>query len=144
MLPEPEPLLPEPDEPVGYAVLTSEDRGLAVFCHVGGFFASFIVPLVIWLVKKGQSPFVEGHAKESFNFQLALFAVSLLIGCLSGVGIVAGALTEDGGLWAASMFGGLAVSLALTVFDLIVIILASVAAYHGRPYRYPVNIRFFS
>jgi uncharacterized Tic20 family protein len=143
MLPEPEPFLSEPGEPEAYAAPTSEDRGLAVFCHVGGFFASFVVPLVIWLVKKGQSPFVEEHAKESLNFQIALFAVSLLIGCLSALGIVAGALTEDGGLWATSMFGGLAVSLALTLFDLIVIILASIAAYRGRPYRYPVNIRFF-
>ena len=32
----------------------------------------FLGPLIVWLIKKDQSPFVDDQAKEALNFQIAV------------------------------------------------------------------------
>ena len=52
--------------------VTDSDRILAILSHVLTLVAWIFAPLVIYLVKKDESPFVREHAKESLNFQLTL------------------------------------------------------------------------
>ncbi len=57
----------------GTSPLSSGDRMLAVFCHLSVFVGMyFIVPLVIFFVKREDSVFVADHAKEVLNFHLSL------------------------------------------------------------------------
>lgn len=102
----------------------------ALFCHLGAFagyffpFANIIVPLIIWLVKKDESEFVDDQGRESVNFQISMLIyviVSALLSCIL-IGIVLLA--------------------ALGVFNMIVVILASIKASKGERYRYPLSIRF--
>ena len=54
-----------------------------MLCHLSGFlgyfvvipFASIIGPLVVWLLKKDSSAFVDEHGKESINFQITMSIV---------------------------------------------------------------------
>jgi uncharacterized Tic20 family protein len=117
------------------AVLTQEDRQWAMFAHlsalagllVGGL--TFIVPLVIWLMKKDESKFVDEHGKESLNFQLNILIYSLILVAISvatcGVGLVA-----TGPLLA-----------ALMVYAIIMPIIAGLKANEGKPYEYPLTFR---
>ena len=75
----PEKTLPQPTY-----VPTSEDRNWALLAHLSGLVASalgrfaFLGPLVVWLIKKDQSPFVADQAKETLNFQIAV-TIALLV-----------------------------------------------------------------
>ena len=66
---------------------TSEERMWATFAHLG-FLAGLVVPLgniiaplVIWLVYKDQSDFIDRHGKEALNFHLSmlLYGIGLLV-----------------------------------------------------------------
>jgi uncharacterized Tic20 family protein len=109
----------------------------AMFCHLGGlggyvfpFGGNVILPLVVWLVKKDQYPLVNDQGKESLNFQLSilLYSVVSLILVFSGVFAVV----------------GIPLLLALAVFDIVMIVIASMKANEGVAYRYPLTIRFIS
>ncbi|MCL1692418.1 MAG: DUF4870 domain-containing protein, partial [Actinomycetia bacterium] len=59
------PAVPEP--------VPSESRGWATAAHLVPLIGlGFIGPLVIWLMKRDEDPFVEYHAREALNFQISL------------------------------------------------------------------------
>ena len=82
-----------------------------------------LVPLVIWLVKRNESAFIDEHGREALNFQVS---VTLY-------GIVAGVL--------AFVLVGFVLLAALVVFQFVFMVIASVRASQGEPYRYPFTIR---
>ncbi|PZE19590.1 DUF4870 domain-containing protein [Paenibacillus xerothermodurans] len=104
-------------------VKTEEEKLLAVLSHVLCFVAPIIAPLVIWLLKKDQSWYVGEHAKESLNFQISL-AIYCFISSLLSIILI-----------------GFVLIIALSIFGLIVVIVAAVRAYKGEIYRYPLSIR---
>jgi len=99
---------------------TSDEKVMALLSHVLTLVASFIAPLIIWLVKKDESPFVAAHAKESLNFQITCFIICVLL-VITIVGMLL--------LW------------AVGIVALILVIMASIKANEGKLYRYPFNIR---
>ncbi|MGF1564088.1 MAG: DUF4870 domain-containing protein [Flavobacteriales bacterium] len=105
---------------------TADEKNLALLSHMGTFFGGFIVPLIVWLVKKDESAYVARHAKESLNFQISLIiyfvASAILMFIVVGVFLI----------------------FALSIFSLIVVILATVAASQGKDYQYPLCIRFIN
>jgi uncharacterized Tic20 family protein len=129
-----------PAEPIAP---TSEERTLAVVCHIGGFFTSFLLPLVLWLTKKEESPFVGRHAKEALNLQLflgALYLLEVIAACVVvGVGLTVGMSRTEIVIWSA-VGGGILV--VLTLYETVVVILASIAGWRGRPFRTPGIFRF--
>ncbi len=100
---------------------SSDEKILAILAHVLTLIGWFIPPLIIYILKKDESSFVSQHAKESLNFQLTITLVCILL-----VISIIGALL----LW------------AVGVIVLVFVILASIQANNGSPYRYPLNIRF--
>lgn len=103
---------------------TADEKNLALLSHIGTFFGGFIVPLIVWLVKKEESAFVSRHAKESLNFQISLI-----------IYFVASAILMF-------LVVGIFTLFALGIFSLIVVVLATVAASQGKDYKYPLCIRF--
>jgi uncharacterized Tic20 family protein len=134
--PSPQPGMPPPatPAPLGYSSgypgpyagppPTSDDRTMAMLAHLLGILTAFIGPLIIWLMKKEQSPFVDDQGKEALNFQL-----TLLIGWVASVALSAVCI-------------GFLLMPAVFICAIIFGILASVAANKGEAYRYPINIRF--
>jgi hypothetical protein len=121
---------------------TSDERTTALLCHFGGYLTSFILPLLLWLVRKDQSRFLDHHGREALNFQISqiiYFAiVTLLAGIITGVAM---AFADWGtalvvGIGAFFLFG-----LGFLAFETVVVIQAAIAAHRGRLYRYPMNIR---
>jgi hypothetical protein len=104
--------------------ISKDARMWAMLCHLLGFFTCFIGPLIIWLIKKDEDPFINNQGKEALNFQITVaiaWVVSALLAVLC-IGVFLGA--------------------AVTVADLVFAIVASVKANSGEAYRYPVSIRF--
>jgi uncharacterized Tic20 family protein len=132
--PEPGPSgLPTPGNSSGDGVVEfhSDARNWAMFAHLAALAkytaipgANILGPLIIWLMKKDQMPFVDDQGKEAINFQItitiALVVSGVLVMCF-GIGIV--------GL---VVFG---------IVDLVFMIIAAIHASGGKAYRYPMTLR---
>lgn len=106
-----------------------DQRNIAMFCHLLGLVSfiplgNIIAPLVLWLMKREESSFVDHHGKECLNFQISMLLYLLI----------------SFALWLVVI--GFFVTIALAVFDLAMIIFAAIKAQEGVAYRYPLCIRF--
>jgi len=107
-----------------------EERTMGMLCHLlalAGYvipFGNIIGPLILWLVKKDQFPFVNDQGKEALNFQISITIYAIVSAILAMVVI------------------GIPLLIAVGIFGLVEIVLASVKANQGIPYRYPLTIRF--
>lgn len=108
---------------------TKDDRTWAMLCHLAGL-AGYVIPLgnifgplIIWMIKKDQSWFVDDQGKEALNFQISLtiYIIIAIISILILVGIVLIPVVAVGGL--------------------ILMIIAAVRANEGVAYRYPFTLR---
>ena len=110
--------------------IDKEARTFGMLCHLSalaGYFIPFgniLGPLVFWLLKKDQHPFVDDQGKESLNFQISCFLYLII----SAILIV--------------IFVGIVLMIAIGIFELIFIIIATVKANEGVAFRYPLTIRF--
>ena len=50
-------------------------RWLGLFFHLLGIFS---VRLIVWLVKRGDSPEIDEHGKESLNFQISMLIYNVI------------------------------------------------------------------
>jgi len=113
----------EPADSTQPAPPTSEERTMAMLCHLLAIFTWVLAPLIIWLLKKEESSFIDDQGKEALNFQITIaiaYAVGVVLSCI-GVGFL--------------------LILAVWVVDIVFCILATVAANRGERYRYPLSIR---
>jgi len=104
-----------------------EDEKLwAIGAHLGPLLLGFVAPLVVWLVFRERSAFLDRHGKEALNFQIAYLVYFVVAGLsiLIVVGLVLLPL----------------VGIAWVVF----MILASVKASQYQDYRYPAIFRVLS
>ena len=108
---------------------------MGMLCHllalagvIGVPFGNILGPLIMWLVKKDEMAFVDDQGKESLNFQITVTVAVFVLGVLSFIPIV-GCIT-------------LLALLAACVGAVVLVIIASVKAAAGEPYRYPMTIRF--
>ncbi|KQL53789.1 hypothetical protein AN964_09940 [Heyndrickxia shackletonii] len=103
---------------------SKDERLLATLIYVSSFFTVFIGPLIIWLLKKDESSFVDYHGKEYFNFLISYFIYSLISGILIII-----------------LIGGILLGI-IGILVFIFTILAAVKAYEGERYQIPLVIRF--
>lgn len=111
------------DETLPTTTPTSDEKTMAILSHILTLVAGFIAPLVIYLVKKDESPYVTEHAKESLNFQITMFILFIISGVLMLI-----------------LIGFLLIWL-LSIADLILVIIATIKASENKMYRYPLNFR---
>ncbi len=90
-------------------------------------------PLVIWLIKKGESEFLDAQAKEALNFSLSL---AIYIVALVALIIIVSINESVAGI----VLFSLALAAAL-ITGLILPIVAGVKAANGDSYRYPLTLR---
>ncbi len=90
-----------------------------------GIVTNVVGPLIVWLVKKDESPYLDDQGKEAINFNLTLLFAYLGVSVLSCLTFGIGSL------------------LFVPVFIVGVIfgILGAVACSRGEAYRYPIAIR---
>ena len=113
--------------------LTRDERNWAMLSHllalvgyIGVPFGNVIAPLIIYLMKKDESPFVADQARESLNFQISVCIYLLISGVLVLILI------------------GFLLLAVVWVAGAILTIIASVKAANGEAYRYPLTLRLIS
>ncbi|MEW6533887.1 MAG: DUF4870 domain-containing protein [Thermodesulfobacteriota bacterium] len=101
-----------------------------MLCHLSALlglvlisFGHILGPLVVWLLKRNDDPFIDEQGKESLNFQISMtiYVIIAAILCVILIGFV--------------LLG------ILIIADVILIVVASVKASNGESYRYPFTIR---
>ena len=110
---------------------SKDDRTWALVCHLAGFaaftaipFGNILGPLVVWLIKKDQSWFVNEEGKEAMNFQISLTLYAIVAAILIFVLI------------------GIPLLFVLGIGWLVLMIMAAIKANEGVSYRYPLTLRF--
>jgi uncharacterized Tic20 family protein len=127
---------------------TDSERSTASFIHwatlINLLFAPFgyLVPLILWVMKRKDSEFIDHHGKTWLNFQLSMFVVGL------GLMVVGGGVAVGLGLvkWLLGIIFGALVLLtliALGIYMLIMYILAGMKAKNGEWFEYRCLFRLF-
>lgn len=102
---------------------SKDDLNMGMLLYLLALFTGFIGPLVLWLVKKDSSRFVDDHGKEVLNWcitmAIAYFVCFLLMFIVIGIFLLP----------------------LLILAHVIFTILGAVQAGHGASYRYPYAIR---
>lgn len=117
---------------------SSDSRQMAMFAHLSAILASFIGlpfigPLVIWLMRKDQDPYVAEHGREALNANIS-YSIYMLVGTVVTV------------VLSFILIGFLLIPLlALAgVGWLVLSIIAGIKANNGEHFKYPLVIRFVS
>jgi uncharacterized protein len=102
---------------------TSEEKLFASLIYITSFFTVFIGPLLIWLLKRDESEYVDFHGKEYLNFLISYTIYGIVSSLLMFVLI------------------GFILAPIVGVLALIFTILAAIRAYEGERYQIPTVIR---
>jgi len=113
--------------------VSKDARTWAMACHLMAL-AGLVVtgvgfilgPLVVWLIKKDEDPFIDDQGKEAVNFQITMFIAFVISFFL--IFFVIGAFIMP----------------IVVVGDIVLTIIGAVKANEGVKYRYPFAIRFLS
>jgi uncharacterized Tic20 family protein len=102
---------------------TQEEKTIALIAHIGGIFTWWLIPLVLYLLKRNDSRFINDQAKEALNFNITMTIATIIAGMsvLILVGVVA-------------------VPLVL-IYHLVGCILAAVSVNQGKMFRYRYCVR---
>lgn len=117
------------------APATNDDTTWGMLCHISalaGFvipFGNILGPLVVWLLKREQSPFVDAHGKAALNFNISysIYVTILSIVAFVLTFIVIGILLYP-------------VIAVIIIAALVMMILAAIKASRGEYYTYPFVI----
>jgi hypothetical protein len=105
------------------------DNTLGILCHLLGLagfavpFGNILGPLVLWLVKRADSPYLDAAGKEAVNFNIS-WAIYAAVAAVSIFALI----------------GFLLFPLVCLVWVILVIV-AAIKASDGKIYRYPLTIR---
>jgi len=121
----PPPLTPVPES-------NESDRSWCIGLHLSGLsgivlpfaLAHILAPLVIWLIKRAESPMIDATGKEVLNFQISFSIYFAIAGILCWI-----------------LIGFLILPILLIIW-LVCTIIAAVRTSNGETYRYPWTIRF--
>jgi uncharacterized Tic20 family protein len=111
--------------------LSKEEQNWGMLCHLTGLalllgvpFGHILGPLIVWLIRRNHYPFVDEQGKESLNFQISMTIYAILSALLMLVAV------------------GFVLIAVIVIADVVLAIVASVKVSNGKPYRYPLTIRF--
>jgi uncharacterized protein len=107
---------------------------------VGIPLSHIIAPLILWLIKRNDSPFIDEQGKESLNFQISCLLYYFVLVVLMILAIFLCLILI--GIPLLLLF--VACFVVLLILQFICPIVAAIRTSSGQSYRYPLTIRFFS
>jgi uncharacterized Tic20 family protein len=106
------------------------ENSWAIALHLSGFamfllpsIGQILAPLILWLIKRPESPYLDRVGKEVLNFQISYTIYALVAGALTLV-----------------LIGCFLLPILLIAW-VVLIIIAAVKTSNGEDYRYPLTIR---
>ncbi len=146
-------------------MLSDHQKNIATFIHLSTFsrffipLGNFIGPILLWIINKEKSNFIDIHGKQAINFQMSMFLYAIILGILTiplfifkiignmnfidfnGFNNFHISLNKPSPLL--YIGGGLGVIASIGfIIELVLIIIASLKARDGELYTYPFTINF--
>ncbi|WP_298761162.1 DUF4870 domain-containing protein [uncultured Psychroserpens sp.] len=146
-------------------MLDNHQKNIATFIHLSTFsrfiipLGNYIGPIVLWMVNKDKSEFINNHGKQAINFQISILLYTLILGTISipffifkvfnnldfvnfhgfhdfhiNIGQPSPLLYITGGLAFLAIIG--------FILEMVFIVIASLKARDGELYHYPLTINF--
>jgi uncharacterized Tic20 family protein len=125
------------NQPPAVTSTPSTDNSLAVVMHLLGFswfvfpfYGNILGPLILWLIKRGDSPYLDRVGKEVVNFQISFsiyISVAIAVGTVLLIFLIG------------ILFYFLAA--AIWVAWVVLMIIGAVKTSNGEEYKYPFTIR---
>ncbi|WP_209372414.1 DUF4870 domain-containing protein [Brevibacterium renqingii] len=113
-----------------------QERSAAMWAHLGTLVFGFM-PLVMFLVKKDESPFVREHSRQGLNAMISNAIISSAAAFVLGIlGFILALVTFGLGIFI--VYGAVIVPIVYAVLYVI----AAVAANRGEGYRFPLVFDF--
>lgn len=119
------------DDALDYDI-TSDERTWGILVHATAFvgfvfpFGNILAPLIVWVIKKEDSQFVDENGRQAVNFQIT-WTIFLVIAAASILVLIGLVLLPIVGLaW------------------LILVVLATINASNEEVYEYPLTFEFIS
>ena len=114
--------------------INKDERTWAMLAHLSGFamyltgIGHILGPLIVWLLKRDGSPFIDDQGKEALNFNIT-YSIYVIIAVICAITII-------GLVVAIPMF------FVLPILHIVFMIVAGIKANEGVAFRYPATIRF--
>ncbi|HZW19602.1 MAG TPA: DUF4870 domain-containing protein [Luteimonas sp.] len=135
---------------------TASERQWAALAHLSALvlalctswiagFAGMAGAGAVYLLKRDDSPFIREHAREALNFNLSMFVYACVVTAI-GIALVGVTVLTLGLGILVTLPAGLALLAAIGVIAvmwLVCSIVATVKAWNGEAYRYPLTLRLF-
>ena len=103
------------------------DKIWSMFSHLSALLGvGFVLPLVVYLAMRKESEYVATNAREALNFHISVLIYAVC--CIPLVFILV----------------GVPLLLVLGLGSLVLAIIATIKAYDGQCYRYPLTLRLVS
>jgi len=110
--------------------MPQNERNWGMACHLAAL-SGYIIPLgwvlgplIVWLLKRDEYPFVHYNGKEAINFQISM----LIYAVISAVLVL--------------LLIGIVLLLIIVILHIVCTIVAAIKASNGEYFRYPLTIRF--
>lgn len=124
------------DEEKNWA-LALQLAGLLIYVVGAGIGLNVIGPLIVWLIKKDQSAYIDFHGRQALNFQITMLIADIVVIAVALICFFTIILIPV-------TFLMVLVALALVVLHIVVTIVGAVKAREGQLYQMPFSIPFFS
>ncbi|MDO9204211.1 DUF4870 domain-containing protein [Methylotenera sp.] len=105
---------------------SNDDKNIATVTHLGGTIFSFVPALIVWILKKDDSEYISGQAKEALNFQITVLLAYFISWVLAWILI------------------GFVFMLIIWIFNIVLSIIAAISTSKGETYRYPFTLRLIN
>ncbi len=119
----------EQTESLDSSSISKDAKTMAMLAHLLGIVTGFIGPLIIWLIKKDDEPFVNDQGKEALNFQITvaiIYAAMVALSCIT---------------FGFAAIIAVPIMLGAGIAALVFCIIAGLKANEGEAYRYPITLR---
>jgi len=147
--------------------VTKQEKNFASFIHLSALskyfipLGNYILPIVLWTVKKNESAYADYNGKQIINFQLSMLLYNIMLLLISIPTILATVFSnfswneiESGNLvlneanianlTGVGIFGIFCIVIlgALTIAEFFLIIYGAIKANEGKYFKYPLTINF--
>ena len=105
--------------------------------------AGAVAAMAVWMLVRDKSAFAAEHAREALNFNLSMFLYACAV-CVAGFLLLGATVLTLGLGLIVTLPAGLALLAAIAaiaVMWLVCSIVATIKAWNGEDYRYPLTIR---
>lgn len=116
----------------------------AMLIYILSFFTSIIGPLILFLLKRSDSTFIDRTGKNYFNFVISytIHSIAIIIGASLLSGLISLFTSTDTVYFTLMMFMTMALAV-IGILSIIFKVVAIVKAYQGRDYLPSLSYRFF-